>query len=52
MPNHTPALCSLATLAFVGASLLVQAQTNQALARCENRPGATIAECRLTVLGR
>lgn len=51
MRNHTPVLCSLATLAIVGASLLVQAQTNEAMARCENRGGST-AECRLVVLGR
>jgi hypothetical protein len=27
-------------------------QDRQALARCEQRPGATVAECRLAVLGR
>jgi hypothetical protein len=27
-------------------------QDRQALARCEQRPGATVAECRLTVYGR
>jgi hypothetical protein len=27
-------------------------QDRQALARCEQRPGATVAECRLVVYGR
>jgi hypothetical protein len=27
-------------------------QDRQALARCEQRPGATVAECRLAVYGR
>jgi len=39
-------------LAVVGALLLLQTGTSNALARCEQRPGATVAECRLIVLGR
>ena len=27
-------------------------QDRQALARCEQRPGATVAECRLAIYGR
>jgi len=39
-------------LFVVGASFFMQRSTNDALARCESQPGATIAECRLVVLGR
>ena len=37
---------------IVGANLFMYTATNNALARCENRPGATVTECRLVVLGR
>ena len=37
---------------LIGANLFMYTATNTALARCENRPGSTITECRLTVLGR
>jgi hypothetical protein len=42
-------------LLFMGCSLalgLTHQGTAEALARCEQRPGATVAECRLVVLGR
>jgi len=45
----------LPLLFFMGCTLavgLLNRSTNDALARCESRPGATIAECRLIVLGR
>jgi hypothetical protein len=51
MNTRTPLVCSIVALVIVGASLLVQAQTNEALARCENR-GNPVAYCRLVVLGR
>ena len=47
----TPTVCALLGLLIVGASLLVQAQTKEALARCENR-GGSVTECKLLVLGR
>jgi hypothetical protein len=42
-------------LLFMGSTLavaLLNPSTDTALARCEQRPGATVAECRLIVLGR
>ena len=45
----------LPLLFFMGCTLavgLTHRSTAEALARCEQRPGATIDECRLIVLGR
>ncbi len=42
-------------LLFMGCTIalgLLNPSTDTALARCEQRPNATVAECRLIVLGR
>jgi hypothetical protein len=53
--NRLP-LAPFATIAagcLLGFGLVNLAQQDrQALARCEQRPGATVAECRLVVYGR
>ena len=48
--RYVPACCIAALI--IGASMFMQTATNNALARCENRPGSTVTECRLVVLGR
>jgi hypothetical protein len=44
-----PFLLFMACTLAVG---LLNPSTDSAIARCEQRPGATVAECRLLVLGR
>ena len=51
MPERLVFPACIAAL-IVGANLFMYTATNNALARCENRPGSTITECRLVVLGR
>ena len=53
--NRTPfaPLSAIAIGCLIGFTLVGLAkQDRQALAHCEQRPGATVAECRLVVYGR
>ena len=50
---HLAPFAAIAAGCLLGFSLVNLAQQDhQALARCEQRPGATVAECRLAVYGR